>query len=136
MFTVDASGFARVRPRVAFEALTEPAVGARWGVTSDFRLFRGDLGVTLRLEGAYTGARECASLPEYSVQPLRVAGMTTWGGSLMLELGDAHFGMRAFNLEDVAHPLAWADPSRAFPGAPAVSAGRQFRFELAWPFFN
>ncbi len=135
-FGVDASGFARVRPRVAFEALTEPAIGARVGVESAFRLFTGDLGVTVRLEGAYVGARECASLPEYSVRPLPVAATTTWGGSLMLELGDARFGFRAFDLEDVAHPLAWADPSRAFPGAAAVSAGRQIRFELAWPFFN
>ena len=136
VFAVDASGFARVRPRVAFEALTEPAVGATLGAESAFRLFSGDLGVTLRLESAYVGARECAALPEYSVRPFAVSGFTTFGGSLMLELGDAHFGLRAFNLEDVSHPLAWADPSRAFPGAPAVGAGRQFRFELAWPFFN
>lgn len=136
VFAIDASGFARVRPRVAFEALTEPAVGARIGAESAFRVFSGDLGVTLRLEGAYVGARECASLPEYSTFPFALPGYSTFGGSLMLDLGDAHFGMRAFNLEDVAHPLAWADPSRAFPGAPATSGGRAFRFELAWPFFN
>ena len=137
VFALDASGFARVRPRFAFEALTEPAVGARLGAESSFRAFTGDLGVTLRLEGAWIGARECASRPEESLRPIALPGYATFEGSLMLELGDARFGLHAFNLEDVAHPQAWADPSGP-PSVvtPGLGAGRQVRFELAWPFFN
>ena len=35
------------------------------------------------------------------------------------------------------HPQAWADPSGP-PSVvtPGLGAGRQLRFELAWPFFN
>lgn len=136
VFAADLSGFARVNPRVAFEALTDPSLGARAGVEAAFHVFQGDLGVVLRLEGAWVGPREWAPLPEYFQQPQPLDGYLTSAGSLMLELGDARFGLRVQNLEDIARPQPWADPSRAFPGTPALGAGRQIRFELAWPFFD
>ena len=135
-FAADASGFARVRPRALFTAQVDPAVGARAGAEAAFRAFSGDLGVKLRIESAWVGARENASLPEYFVQPRPLAGYATYGASLALTLGDARIVLSGTNLEDVPHPQIWTDLSSPFPGTPAVGSGRQYRFELAWPFFN
>ncbi|MCE9626801.1 MAG: hypothetical protein K8R56_02660, partial [Candidatus Eisenbacteria bacterium] len=133
---LEASGFARVRPRVAFETQSDPAVGARAAVQAGFRLFKGDLGVTLRVEGGYIGEREFAALPEFFVPPTTLPGHMTFDGLAMIDLGDARIGVRALTLEDEQWPEVWADPSAAFPGKPAIGAGRQIRFEVAWPFFN
>jgi hypothetical protein len=43
---------------------------------------------------------------------------------------------RSINLEDVAHPQVWTDPSSVLPGQPALGSAQQFRFELSWPFYN
>jgi hypothetical protein len=53
-----------------------------------------------------------------------------------MQLGDATLALRATNLEDVAHPQSWTDPSSPFPGVPADGTGRQYRFDISWPFFN
>jgi hypothetical protein len=135
-FAVDGSGFARVRPRALFTAQVDPAVGARAGAESAFRAFTGDLGVKLRFESAWVGARENASLPEYFVQPRPIAGYATLAASIALTLGDARMTLSGTNLEDIPHPQIWTDLSSPFPGTPAVGSGRQYRFELAWPFFN
>ena len=135
-FELGASGFARVRPRVASEALGDPAVGARASLGTAFRVFSGDLGLTLRIGGGWVGAREFASLPEYFVRPTTIPGHFTYDGVLMMELGDASIAIRAQTLEDEHWPEVWADPGKPFPGTPAIGAGRQIRFELAWPFFN
>lgn len=135
-FALDASGFARVRPRAGFSAQVDPAVGGRAGAEAGFRVFAGDLGVRLRLEAAWVGERENASLPEYFVQPRPLAGYATYGGSLALSLGDALIAFRATNLEDQPHEQAWTDLSSPFPGVPALGSGRQYRMELTWPFFN
>jgi hypothetical protein len=135
-FALDASGFARVRPRAQFTAQVDPAVGARAAAELGFRAFTGDLGVKLRFEGAWVGERENASLPEYFVQPRPLAGYATYGASLALTLGDARLVLSGTNLEDVPRPQIWTDLSSPFPGTPAVGSGRQYRFELAWPFFN
>jgi hypothetical protein len=134
--SLDASGFGRVRPRALFAAQVDPAVGARAAAEAAFRAFSGDLGVKLRLESAWVGERENASLPEYFVQPRPIAGYATSGASLALTLGDARMVLSATNLEDVPHPQIWTDLSSPFPGTPAVGSGRQYRFEVAWPFFN
>lgn len=132
----EASGFARVRPRAGFEALSDPAVGARAAVQAGFKLFKGDLGVTLRLEGGYVGEREFAALPEFFVPPTTLAGHMTFDGVAMVDLGDARIAVRALTLEDELWPEVWPDPSAPFPGKPAIGSGRQIRFEVAWPFFN
>ncbi len=133
---LDASGFTRARPRAGFSAQVDPAVGGRSGLEVGFRAFTGDLGVKLRLEAAWVGERENASLPEYFLQPRPLAGYATYGGSLALTLGDARILLAATNLEDVAHPQIWTDLSSPLPGTPAMGSGRQLRAELAWPFFN
>jgi hypothetical protein len=133
---LDASGFARVRPRALFAAQVDPAVGARGGAETAFHAFSGDLGVRLRFEAAWVGERENASLPEYFVQPRPLAGYATYGTSLALTLGDARLVLSGTNLEDIQHAQIWTDLSSPFPGTPAVGSGRQYRFELAWPFFN
>ncbi len=134
--TLEASGFARVRPRVASEALPDPAAGARGALQTSFKLFSGDLGVTLRVEAGWIGEREFASLPEYFVRPTTLPGHITYDGVAMIDLGDARIAVRALTLEDERWPEVWANPSQPFPGTPAIGAGRQIRFEVAWPFFN
>src|SRR5439155_24944191 len=62
-YALDASGFARVRPRAGESAQLDPALGARTGGELGFRVFAGDLGVKLRLEAAWVGERVNASLP-------------------------------------------------------------------------
>ena len=133
---LDGSGFARVRPRSSFAAQVDPAVGAHGGADVGFRVFAGDLGVRLRLEGAWVGPRENESLPEYFQAPRPIPGFATLGGSIGLTLGDAHIAITARRLEDQARPQIWTDPTTPFPGTPAVGSGRQIRAELAWPLFN
>jgi hypothetical protein len=135
-FALDASGFARVRPRALFAAQVDPAAGGRAAAEAGVHVFSGDLGLKLRLEGAWVGARENASLPEYFVQPRPLAGYATFNASLAISLGDARMVLSGTNLEDQPHPQIWTDLSSPFPGTPAVGSGRQYRFELAWPFFN
>ncbi len=135
-FGVDGSGFVRIRPLGGQTSQPDPAVGARGGVEGGFHAFSGDLGVTLRLEAAWVGERENESLPEYFVRPRPLAGYATYGGTLAITLGDARLAFRAHELEDRLHPQAWSDVSSDFPGTPALGAGRQYRLELAWPFFN
>jgi hypothetical protein len=82
------------------------------------------------------GPRENESLPEYFTQPRPLPGYTTYSAAVALHLGDATITLRATNLEDVAHPQSWTDPSSPFPGVPADGSGRQYRFDVSWPFFN
>jgi hypothetical protein len=135
-YAVDVAGFARVRPLGQQQAQLDPAIGARLGTQGGFRVFAGDLGVLLRLEGAWVGSRENVSLPEYFAFPRQLAGYATFGGSLALTVGDARIVIRGMNLEDQLHPQIWTDPTSPFPGTVAVGSGRQFRVELAWPLFN
>ncbi|MEQ1832911.1 MAG: hypothetical protein ABL977_07625 [Candidatus Eisenbacteria bacterium] len=135
-FGLDGSGFARVRPLGGQTSQPDPAVGARGALETGFRLFSGDLGIQLRLEAGWVGERDNESLPEYFVQPRPLAGYATFGGVLAVTLGDARLAFRAQNLEDEPHPQTWSDPSSDFPGTAAVGSGRQYRLELAWPFFN
>jgi len=111
-------------------------VGARAGTDASFRLFTGDLGVRIRLEGAWVGPRENESLPEYFQAPRALPGFVTFGGSLGLTLGDARIALTTRRIEDQPRPQIWTDPSSPFPGTPATGSGRQYRMELAWPLFN
>jgi len=135
-FGIDGSAFARRRPRTGFTAQVDPAVGARAGTDASFRLFTGDLGVRIRLEGAWVGPRENESLPEYFQAPRALPGFVTFGGSLGLTLGDARIALTTRRIEDQPRPQIWTDPSSPFPGTPATGSGRQYRMELAWPLFN
>ena len=135
-WAIEASGFSRVRPAGTEPAKVDPAIGARAAAETGFRAFAGDLGVRLRVEAAWVGERESESFPGYFSPPQPLEGYATYGGSAALTLGDATIVVRAQNLEDVAHPQTWTDPSSPFPGTPAPGSARQFRVELSWPFFN
>ena len=135
-WALEASGYSRVRPEGSQPAQVDPAVGGRVRGETGFRAFSGDLGVLLRLEAAWVGPRENESLPEYFTPPRPLAGYATYSAAAALQLGDATIALRATNLEDVAQPQSWTDPSSPFPGTPADGSGRQYRFELSWPFFN
>ncbi len=133
---LDAATFTRVRPVGTQVARVDAAAGGRAGVETRFVAFTGDLGVGLRVEAAWVGERETEPLEGYFVQPRPLPGYATYGASASITLGDALIVLRAANLENVAHPQVWTDPTSPFPGVPALGSGRQFRVELSWPFFN
>jgi len=135
-FGADASGFTRVRPAGSTFAAVDAARGARGGLESRFRVFAGDLGVRLRFEAAWTGERDSEPAPGLPSPPRAIPAQTTLAASVGLTLGDATIVLRADNLSDRRELQVWGDPSRGFPGTPAVGAGRQFRAELVWPFYN
>src|SRR5262249_17026047 len=135
-FGLEASGYSRVRPLGSQPAKVDPALGGRVRAETGFRAFQGDLGVLFRAEAAWIGPRENESLPGYFTPPRPLAGYGTYSAGVALQLGDATLVLRATNLEDIAHPQSWTDPSSPFPGVPADGSGRQYRFELSWPFFN
>jgi len=134
-FGVDGAFHARVRP-VGVQALVDAAQGARGGLDFRFRVFQGDLGVRVRGEAAWVGERETEPLPGYFTRPVPLPAYWTYSAAVTLELGDARMVFRSINLEDVAHPQVWTDPSSPFPGQPALGSAKQFRFELSWPFYN
>ena len=135
-WALEASGYSRVRPQGSQPAKVDPAVGARLRAETGFRAFTGDLGVLLRVEAAYIGPRENESLPEYFTLPRPLAGYATYSAAVAVQLGDATLALRATNLEDIPRPESWTDPSSPFPGVPADGSGRQYRFDISWPFFN
>jgi len=135
-WALEASGYSRVRPRGSQPAQVDPAVGARARAETGFRAFAGDLGVLFRVEAAWVGAREHEPIPGYFSPPQPLDGYATYAAGIAMRLGDATLALRATNLEDIPHPQAWTDPSSPFPGLPADGSGRQYRFEVSWPFFN
>lgn len=135
-FGADASGFTRLRPAGSTFAAVDAARGARAALDARFRVFAGDLGVRLRVEGAWVGERDGEPAPGLPAPPRTLPAYATWGASAGFTLGDATIVLRADNLADRREPQVWGDPSRGFPGAQALGAGRQFRAELTWPFFD
>jgi hypothetical protein len=135
-WALEASGYTRVRPEGSQPAQVDPAVGGRVRGETGFRAFQGDLGVLFRAEAAWVGPRENESLPGYFAPPRQLPGYATYSAGLAIQLGDATLALRATNLEDVAHPQSWTDPSSPPFGVPADGSARQFRFDLSWPFFN
>ena len=133
---LEASGYSRVRPEGTQPAQVDPAVGARARAETGFRAFDGDLGLLLRVEAAWVGEREHEPIPGYFTPPQPLEGYATYSAAIGMQLGDATLALRATNLEDIPHPQAWTDPSSPFPGLPADGSGRQYRFEVSWPFFN
>ena len=126
----DASGYALARGRSPSQPRVDPALGGRVGVGGGFRAFANDLGVRLRLEAAYVGARESdTGLTESEVLP----GYGTLSASTTLTLGDATIVVRGEDLEGVRHTLTWIDYTT---GALALDGGRTLRAEVSWPLFN
>ncbi len=135
-FGADGSAWSRVRPVGSEVAHVDPALGGRVGAEARFAAFTGDLRVRLRFETAWVGDRETEPLEGFFTAPQPLPGYATYGASAAFTIGDAIITLRGMNLEDVAHPQVWTDPTTPFPGTPAVGSTREFRFELSWPFFN
>ena len=133
---IDASMWSRVRPQGAEVARVDPAIGGRAGLEGGFKVFAGDLGVRLRAETAWVGDRETQPLVFFDTPPQPVPGYFTSSASGAFTIGDAEIVVRAYNLENAAHPQVWIDPTSELPGTPAAGSGRQFRVELSWPLFN
>jgi hypothetical protein len=134
---LEASGYSRVRPIGSQPAQTDPAVGGRLRAETGFRAFTGDLGVLIRAEAAWVGPREAEPWPGYLGLPIALPGYATYSAAVSMHLGDATLALRATNLEDIPHPQSWTDPSAPLgPAVPADGSGRQYRFDVSWPFFN
>jgi hypothetical protein len=124
-----AEGFALSRDQDPSEPRPEPDQGGRGWLEARFRMFVGDLGVRLRVEGAAVGARDSKTggpetrLPAY------------WTGTAMalLTISDVTAVLAWGNLENQRHPEPWIDPQT---GQLALGPGRQFRLSLTWRLMN
>lgn len=147
--TFDARGYTMVRTRSAGERIVDPLAGARAGVEGGFHAFANDLGVRVRGEGAYVGARESdqgfvdpgSGLPV--LDDVRLPGYFTGTAVVRLDVGDAHMEFRVDGIEGIRRPMTWLDlgsPVDPNSGVPnyrlARDAGRTFRFSFIWPLFN
>ncbi|MGH7742381.1 MAG: hypothetical protein ACRENS_10205 [Candidatus Eiseniibacteriota bacterium] len=129
MLELGAEAFALARDQAPDQPRPEPDQGGRGWLETRFRLFLGDLGVRLRLEGAQIGARDSytglvdSHLPGY------------WTGSALatFTLSDVTAVFAFRNLENQRHTETWIDPST---GQLALSPGRQFRLALTWRLMN
>ena len=100
---------------------------------SGFHVFAGDLGVRLRAEGAYVGARETDTrlvddvmLPSYTTLMLRAT----------FTFGDATIDVRGTGLAGGGHFESWVDQGQGPDPVLARDQGPQWRTELIWPLFN
>jgi hypothetical protein len=116
------SGLAR--PPSPLDGHVDPAVTSRTYAGCAFRAFGGDLGVHLRVEGDYVGARETDEFP-----PRELAAFVNANASVGLEIADARVTIRANNLENIRRDDVWIDPRT---GLPARGLPREIRVGLVW----
>ncbi|HEY6867157.1 MAG TPA: hypothetical protein VI792_07870 [Candidatus Eisenbacteria bacterium] len=121
-------GFLLGRDRDDGEPQVDPSWGARAAAGCRFHAFKGDLGVELRGEAEWTGARQTQepvphALPTY----------TSLGAAAVLTLADATLTLRARNLEDRPQPQVWISTAT---GRPAQGPGTEFRVSFTWRLFN
>ncbi len=121
-------GFVLGRDRDGGEPQVDPSWGARASAGCRFTAFQRDLGVSLRGEAEWVGARETET-----AVPGRLAPITSYGAAAMLTLSDAIFTLRARNLEDRPQPQTWIDP---VTGRPALGPGLEVRGTFTWRLFN
>ena len=132
-FDGDAGGYALARERASSQTRVDPGLGGRAGIGVRFRAFAGDLGVHLRAEGAYVGARETDAIV---VENIMLPGYTTLTLRATLTLGDAIIVIRGDNLGGQRQPESWIDPSQLPDYVLARDAGKVWRTEVCWPLFN
>lgn len=132
--SLEATSFALARDRDG-QRWIDPGTGARLAAETGFRAFTGDLGVRVRVETAYVGARETdiSSSVEGGFDEEVLPAFITVAALLSISLGDATVVVRADNLEDERRPHVWLD---LLTGRPALGTGRQVRAALTWPFIN
>ncbi|MEO5988824.1 MAG: hypothetical protein ABIU54_00880 [Candidatus Eisenbacteria bacterium] len=132
--SLEVSTFALARDRDG-QRWIDPGTGARLAAETGFSAFTGDLGVRLRLETAYVGARETdiGSSIVGGFDEEVLPAFATLAASVAVTLGDATIVVRADDLEDERRPQVWLD---LLTGRPALGTGRQLRASLIWPFFN
>lgn len=129
----DASGYVLVRDEREEPLRVDPALGGRVGAATAFHAFSGDLGVRLRAEAAWVGARD-TDVRITGESDSALPGYATFSARADLTLGDATITVRGENLEGTRHPESWIDPTQA--GVLARGAGRALRAEVVWPLFN
>jgi hypothetical protein len=137
----DATGYALARPIVTSQPRVDPGLGARTGIETRFKVFAGDLGIRLRVEGAYVGARETDARQVYyaggpPVPEVMLHAFGTLAVAATFTLGDATIALRAEGLGTGRHPESWVDPSQSPGFIFARDAGPQMRVEATWPLFN
>ena len=121
-------GYLLGRDRDDGEPQVDPSWGARAAAGCHFRAFQGDLGVVLRSEVEWTGARET----EEAV-PHPLPTYTSLGAAAVLTLADATLTLRVRNLEDRPQPEVWISP---VTGRPAQGPGTELRVSFTWRLFN
>jgi hypothetical protein len=133
--TGDATGYALARPRSASQPRVDPAVGGKAGLEGRFAVFAGDLGVRLRVEGAYVGARETDTRLA-GLDDVTLPGYSSLAFSATITLGDATIVVRGDRLAGDRQSETWLNPN-AFPDLVlSRDTGPQWRTELTWPLFN
>ncbi len=137
----DATGYALARPIVTSQPRVDPGLGARAGLEGYFRVFAGDLGVRLRVEGAYVGARETDTRTTdesgMTLPDVVLPAYATLGVAATFMLGDATIAVRGDGLVSGRHAESWIDLSQYPPALVlARDAGPQTRVEVTWPLFN
>jgi hypothetical protein len=127
---LDASGegFLLGRDRDGGQPQVDPSWGARAGAGWRLSAFKRDLGVALRAEAEWVGARETEE-----ATPRRLSPITSFGAAAVLTLADAVLTLRARNLEDRPREQSWIDPKT---GRPALGPGLELRGTFTWRMFN
>ena len=125
-----ASGFALGRDQATSEPRVEPDYAARAYLEDGFRIFKNDLGVRLRVEGAGIGERESKT---GAIQEETLPAFWTASAIAVLTLSDVTATLRFANLEDQHVPQPWIDPGT---GRLARGPGRAFRFTFTWRLLN
>jgi hypothetical protein len=136
----DATGYALARPRAASQPRVDPGLGARAGLEGRFALFTGDLGVRLRVEGSYVGARETdarqVDLLDNPIPEVMLPAFVSLALGATLTIGDATIVLRGDRVGGVRRPESWTDPYQYPEYAYARDAGPAWRAEVTWPLFN
>ena len=133
---LDASGFALANGHSSAQPRVDPALGGQAGAGGGFSLFTGDLGVKLRAQAAYIGARESDTrvLDRNGLSTdATLPGYATFSATATMTFGDATIVIRGDGLEGRRHALTWFD--YVHEGI-ALDGGRQLRAEVVWPLFN
>ncbi|MEO5618891.1 MAG: hypothetical protein ABIS67_14075 [Candidatus Eisenbacteria bacterium] len=126
--TLGAEACGLLRDAGAVQGRVDPALTARVFGQWERRIFGGDLGVRVRLEGDAVGQR---FTDEAAPRPL--SGYVTGNAALGLEIGDATITLRVRRLENGAYEEVWIDGTT---GAPARGTPRELRVAVAWSLKN
>ncbi len=121
-------GFVLSRDRSALQPNLDPGYGARSEVEARFQLFRGDLGVRLRLGADLVGSRDSEASPS---RPLE--GYVTSHAAAVFTVADFRLALLFRGLENRPQPQSWIS-SRT--GREAMGPGLENVVRMDWRLFD